>query len=107
VPESSTELDQARPAAVKAVGFMIASFPLRLLQFVLVVVGTLVGLGTVIVWVGLPILLATTLLVRWLGDVERRWVRTMLDVPVPDADCLPADGNLLQRWRVHLVDAST
>lgn len=105
--EASTDVDQTRPIAVKTVGFMIASFPLRLLQSVLIVVGALVGLGTVIIWVGLPILLAATLLVRWFGDVERRWVRTMLDVPVPDADRLPAGGNLLRRWRIHLVDSST
>ncbi|SFB61564.1 Signal transduction histidine kinase [Amycolatopsis marina] len=105
--ESGMDIDQRRPFAVNAIAFMIASFPLRLLQFVLIVVGGLVGLATVVIWVGLPILLGTTALVRWLGDLERRWARTMLGVPLPDAERLPAEGNLLRRWRIHLVDSST
>lgn len=105
--ESGMDVDQRRPFAVKAIAFMIASFPLRLLQFVLIVAGGLIGLATVVIWVGLPILLGTTALVRWLGDLERRWARTMLGVPLPDAERLPVEGNLLRRWRIHLVDSST
>jgi hypothetical protein len=47
-------------------------------------------------------------MVRWFGDVERRWVRTMLDTPLPDAERLPADDkSLLRRSQTRLTDPST
>ncbi|SFP09999.1 Signal transduction histidine kinase [Amycolatopsis arida] len=105
--EADAGRDQPRPGAVRAVGFMVASFPLRLAQFVLAVAGIAIGVAATVIWIGLPILFGVTALVRWFGDVERRWVRTMLDCPVPDADRLPAEGNVLRRWRVQLTDPTT
>ncbi|WP_106182349.1 sensor histidine kinase [Prauserella shujinwangii] len=102
-----TEAAQPRPGAVRTVAFMVVSFPLRLVQFVLLVGLMAIGIATTVIWVGLPLLFAATQLARWFADVERRWVRTMLRTPVPDAERLPADGPLLQRWRVHLTDPTT
>lgn len=96
-----------RPGVVKTIGFMIASFPLRIVEFVLTVVLTVVGIATTVVWVGIPVLAGATALVRWFGDVERRWVTTALGTTVPDADRLPATGHALQRWRVQLTDPTT
>jgi signal transduction histidine kinase len=106
--ENQARPQQPRPGPVRAIGFMVASFPLRLLQFVLTVAGVTVGIGTVVIWVGIPILIATTGMVRWFGDVERRWVRTMLDTPLPDAERLPVDEkSLLRRSQTRLTDPST
>jgi hypothetical protein len=51
---------------------------------VLIVIGMAVGIGTVVIWVGIPILIATTGYVRWFADVERRWVRGRCGRPTPN-----------------------
>ncbi|MDV6011139.1 sensor histidine kinase [Haloechinothrix sp. LS1_15] len=86
---------------------MIASFPIRLGQFVAVVVLTLVGIATTVVWIGVPILMVITALVRYLGDRERQWIRTMLGAPLPPAVRSPESGGHVRRWRVRLTDPST
>lgn len=98
---------QARPNPFKAIGFMIATFPLRILQFVLIVVGVTVGVATTIIWVGIPILLLTTAAARQFGDLERRWVPAMLGTRIPAAERLPLEGNLLRSWRIQLTDPTT
>src|SRR5205823_2194313 len=77
--------EQPRPKAVRTIVFMIAGFVLSLFEFVLIVTGTVVGVATIVIWVGIPILMATTSLVRGFGDLERRWVGKMLDTPLPKA----------------------
>jgi hypothetical protein len=98
--EPQAPLKQPRPGSARAIGFMVGSFFLRLFQFVLIVTGMAVGISTVVIWIGIPILIATTSYVRWSADVERRWVRKALRTPVPDAERLPVDGDgLLRRWQ--------
>ncbi|WP_370946968.1 sensor histidine kinase [Amycolatopsis sp. cg5] len=104
----TTELDQPRPHPAKAIGYMIVSFPWRLLQFVLIVTLMSVGIATVVIWVGIPILIATTSLTRWFGDVERRWVRSALSTPLPEIERSPTEGlGMLRRWQVRLTDPTT
>ncbi|WP_158886384.1 sensor histidine kinase [Amycolatopsis anabasis] len=105
--EEQGPLDQPRPHAAKAIGFMVGSFVLRLFQFVLIVTLGLVGIATTIIWIGIPILIFTTSMVRGFGDVERRWVRATLNTELPAAERLPAEGNFLRRWRTRLVDPTT
>ncbi|NYI87324.1 signal transduction histidine kinase [Amycolatopsis endophytica] len=100
-------IEQPRPGAAKTIAFMVTSFALRLVQFVLIVTLSLVGIATTVIWVGIPILLWTTSMVRGFGDLERRWVRTMLGTPLPPADRAPVDGGVLRRWRMRLVDRTT
>jgi signal transduction histidine kinase len=107
--ELQAPLVQPKPAPLRTIGFMVGSFALRILQFVLVVVGLSVGISTVVIWIGIPILIATTGYVRWFADVERRWVRNALKTPIPDVERLPiyeGDG-LLRRWQTRLTDPST
>ncbi|NIJ13842.1 signal transduction histidine kinase [Saccharomonospora amisosensis] len=96
-----------RPAAFRAIAFMVASLPLRLLQFVVIVTLSLVGLATLVVWIGIPTLMLATKVVRGFGDLERRWVSATLATPVPAADRLPKDGGPLRRWRTQLTDPTT
>lgn len=96
-----------RPNPIKAIGFMIASFPLRIATFVLIVTSFAVGVATTIIWVGIPILLAATFLIRTLGDLERRWVANMLATPIPAAERLPLEGSVVTRWRLRLADPTT
>ena len=100
-------IEQPRPGAAKSITYMISTFALRLVQFVLIVTLGVVGIATVVIWVGIPILLVTTSLVRGFGDLERRWVRRMLGTPLPPADRAPVEGGVLRRWRMRLVDSTT
>ncbi|WP_406641413.1 sensor histidine kinase [Amycolatopsis sp. WGS_07] len=87
---------------------MIPSFVLRLLQFILIVVGATLGTATLIIWVGFPILLAVTGFIRWSGDLERRWARRMLGTPLGPVERLPLDGqSLTRRWLTRLSDPTT
>ncbi|MFF0149582.1 signal transduction histidine kinase [Amycolatopsis sulphurea] len=101
-------LEQPRPNPARTVVYMVTGFVLRLAQFILIVVGAVVGGATVVVWIGFPILIAVTGFVRWSGDLERRWVRRMLGTPLPPAQRLPLEGqSLSRRWLSRLTDPTT
>ncbi|HVV14453.1 sensor histidine kinase [Amycolatopsis sp.] len=105
--EERAPLVQPRPRAVRTIVYLIAGLALRLVEFVLTVTFLLVGIGTVVIWVGIPLLMFTTSMVRGFGDLERRFARRLLDTPLPDADRLASEGPLLRRWRYRLVDPTT
>ncbi|MER6876273.1 sensor domain-containing protein, partial [Amycolatopsis sp. NPDC000673] len=100
--------EHPRPNPARTIGYMIPSFVLRLLQFILIVVGGTLGTGTLIIWIGFPILLAVTGFIRWSGDLERRWTRRMLGTPLGPVERLPLDGqSLTRRWLTRLSDPTT
>jgi signal transduction histidine kinase len=106
--EQLAPVEHPRPHPGRTIVYMILSFIFRLLQFVLIVTGIAVGVATAVVWVGFPILLATTSFIRWSGDRERAWLGSMLRVPLPRAERRPYAGlPLLRRWVVRLSDPST
>jgi signal transduction histidine kinase len=96
-----------RPKVVRTIGFLIASLPIRIVAFVLVLVMTLLGVATTMLWVGIPILIIATSLVRGFADLERNWVASMLDVDIPSPRPLDHDAGLLQTWQTRLVDQTT
>ena len=65
------------------IAFLLLSFPLGLLYFLLVVIGLTVGVSTLILWIGLPILFATLVLVRGMAAIERRMATNLLHVSFP------------------------
>jgi len=95
--------------------YLLLSFPLGLAYFVGVVTGTSLGLGLVVTWVGLPILLATLLGTTLLAGVEARLSRLLLDRPVSDPRAVtrisetvsaPEDG-YLSALRAYLTEPTT
>lgn len=96
-----------RPNPFRAIGFMVACFPLRIVQFVLLITGFTLGIATTIIWVGVPILLWVTLLARYFGDLERRMVSRMLGTPIPPPQRSQLTGGVLSRWRIRLTDPTT
>ena len=63
--------------------FLLLSLPLGLAYFVVVVTGISLGLGTLVIWVGLPILFTTLVLIQGMAEIERRMVSSLLRIPVP------------------------
>ncbi len=101
-------LEHPRPNPARTIGYMIAGWVFRLLQFILIVTGIAVGVGTAVVWVGFPILLATTSFIRWSADRERGWVRMMLQVPLTPVERRRTEGQaLIRRWLIRLSDPTT
>ncbi|GAA4224892.1 sensor histidine kinase [Streptosporangium album] len=70
--------------------YLIVGFPLSIVFFALMVVGFAAGIGTVVVWVGVPILATTLLVARGMADMERRMLPEVLGRPVPRPRYQPA-----------------
>ncbi len=71
-----------RSTTVGNIVYLLLSMPLGILYFVLIDVGFSVGLGTLIIWIGLPILLGTFIAIRGMAALERRLVVTLLHYPL-------------------------
>jgi hypothetical protein len=65
--------------------FHILAFPLGLFYFIFLVTGLSVGLGLVVIWVGIPILLVVAGAWWLFGAFERIQARVLLGGQVPDA----------------------
>src|SRR5215471_19452033 len=65
------------------IAFLLLSFPLGLIYFLVTIIGFVVGLSTLILWIGLPILFATLVLIRGMAAVERRMATNLLHVSFP------------------------
>lgn len=72
----------ARRSTMGSFVFLMLSYPLGLLYFLVVVIGLSVGLGTIVIWIGLPILFITLLCVRGMAEIERRMVSSLLHIPL-------------------------
>jgi signal transduction histidine kinase len=106
--DQAAQLDHPRPKPAKAIVYMIVSFVFRLLQFILIITGLAVGIATVVVWIGFPILWATTGFIRWSADRERGWARKMLGTPLEPVERLPVEGQtMIRRWLIRLTDPTT
>lgn len=89
--------------------FLLLSFPLGLIYFLIAVIGLSVGLGTLVIWIGLPILFATLFIIRGMAEVERRMVSSLLRIPVPYRLPAPpeAPSGFLHRFGRMLSDPYT
>ncbi|GGS69480.1 histidine kinase [Planobispora rosea] len=80
-------------------GYLLLGFPLAVIAFCLTVVGLAAGVGTVIVWIGVPVLAATLMLARGFADLERRMLPEVLGRPVarPRYRPAPRDAGAFRR----------
>ncbi|MBV9711574.1 MAG: sensor domain-containing protein [Ktedonobacteraceae bacterium] len=62
--------------------FLLLAFPLGLLYFLVVIIGFSVGVSTLVVWIGLPILFATVVLIHGMATIERYMVTNLLRLPL-------------------------
>jgi len=75
----------ARPRTWTSLLFNVLAFPLGLFYFVFLVTGLSVGLGLVVVWVGIPILLLVAGAWWLFGEFERLQAHYLLGADVRDA----------------------
>jgi hypothetical protein len=88
--------------------FQVLAFPLGLFYFIFLVTGLSVGLGLVIIWVGIPILLVVAGAWWLFGAFERLQARVLLGADVPDAprSWEKADG-IWGKVKAHFGNGST
>ena len=86
--------------------YVLVGFPLSIAAFVLVVTGLAVGIGTLVVWVGLPLLALTLLVARGLAVVERVRLPGVLqrEVPSPVYRAAAPGASLVRRLVEPLRD---
>lgn len=70
--DAATGPRASRPRWLREAGYLVAGLPLGVAAFVVAVAGFSVGVSTLVVWLGLPILVATLRACRGLAVVERR-----------------------------------
>ncbi|QWF79021.1 sensor domain-containing protein [Amycolatopsis sp. CA-230715] len=95
------------PSLGGSMAYLLLNFPLGVMSFVFIVALTSAGLGTAIVWIGLPILALMVLTIRGWGRAERARIYAMLDVAIPmPYRPLPPDTQR-GRWKTRLSDVTT
>lgn len=89
--------------------FLFLAFPFGLLYFLITVIGLSVGLGTVVIWIGLPILFATLALLHGMAEVERRMVSNLLGISFPQRSYRAEldSRNFIKRFGSYLRDPLT
>jgi Putative sensor len=93
----------------RAMGFMVLSFALGVVYFVALVAAIAVGLGTLVVWIGVPILVMTVVAWRAAAGAERWRAWRMLGIEIVSPEpAMPhrstAPRELLRQLRAQATD---
>lgn len=99
----------SEPATYRAIAYLVLGLPIGIISFVLVVTGLSVGLGLLVTLLGIPVLVATLLVVRTMAGFERQLASTLLDAPMPRLVREPGEygGFWWRRVRELLTDRRT
>jgi Putative sensor len=97
-----------QPPFVNTLVYLLLSMPLGIVYFSLVVTGLSVSIGTLIIWIGVPLLLITLLMVQGMATIERQIIARLLRQPLPTypTSDLP-QRTFLQRLGALLRDTRT
>lgn len=87
--------------------YLLASLPLGICYFTVLVTGLSVGLGTAITLVGLPILVGTLHVWRGMAMFERRLVGALLEREIPESYRASTEPGWWPRTRTRIADPAT
>jgi signal transduction histidine kinase len=87
--------------------YLLGAMFVGLAWHVVLAVGLTLGVGTLIIWVGVFVLALTVLAWRGGAWLERRWIRAMLGVHIPDPYRPRPGGSLWRQARVVAADPAT
>ena len=89
--------------------YVLLGFPLGLITIVLCMVGFFLGLGTLIIWIGLPVLVGTIMLARGFATLERARLGPVLGrrLPHPVYKRAGANAGLVRRFLTPLGDGQS
>lgn len=104
----TSEFDGTHPSpqAMGAVPYLLLAMPVGIFWFVVLMTLTLVGIGTSIIWVGVPLLMLAAVLSRAAATLERGWVRTALGVYIA-RPYRPLPSGFKAYWRARTSDPAT
>ncbi|RBY81855.1 sensor histidine kinase [Blastococcus sp. TF02A-26] len=85
-------------------GYALASFPVAIAAFVVVVTGLSVGAGLLVVWVGVAVLALTLVAARGFAMAERAWLPAVLRHEVPRPAYRRREGSRLRQLLTPLRD---
>jgi signal transduction histidine kinase len=91
----------------KATAYLLLTLPVGTFWFVVLVTGITTGLSTLMIWVGVPILVATVFAWRAGARAERSLLRTLLDVDIPSPYRPAAETSLWRQLRTAASDPAT
>ncbi|TDD02110.1 sensor histidine kinase [Nonomuraea diastatica] len=85
--------------------YTLVGFPTTVIGFVLMVAGFAAGTGTLVVWLGVPLLAGTLMMARGFADAERGWLSDVLKRPPVRPRYKPAPAGA--GWFRRLVNPMT
>jgi hypothetical protein len=90
------------------IAYLLLTFPLGVFYFVVLITMLSVGIGTVVVWLGIPILFATIAAIWGMAALERILAAHLLhiDMPAPQ-ERYAESGKLVERFGLKIRDGQT
>ncbi|WP_433268936.1 sensor histidine kinase [Actinosynnema sp. CS-041913] len=98
---------RANPDIARTSGYFLLNLVTGLFWFCLLVPLLAVSIGTMVVWVGFPLLALTLLLARSAATVERAWVGVTLGVEIERPYRPLPEGSLFVRTKAMMTDPAT
>jgi hypothetical protein len=83
VPQASTETGPVAHRFRRELGYLLSGLPFGLAAFTVAVTGFALGVSTLVVWIGLPVLAGTLRVARALANTERLRVTAVTGRPLP------------------------
>jgi hypothetical protein len=88
--------------------FLLLSLPFGLLYFVATITLLSIGLGTLVIWIGLPIILLTMIMIHGFALLERSMAHSLLGITFPAQRVQPlSEASLWRRFTSFLQDPLT
>jgi hypothetical protein len=87
-----------KPHTASNIIYLLLSFPLGVFYFVLLITGLAAGIGTVIVWVGIPILVATIGIIWGMASLERSLATHLLHIDMPAPQKKYTEHGKMMEW---------
>jgi hypothetical protein len=88
-------------------GYLLLSLPLGIFYFVFLVTGFSVGIGLLILWIGLFVLLGTLVCARWFGALERQLASSLLKIEMSPRMQTASGRDVTSRKTALLRDSRT
>lgn len=88
-------------------GYLLSSLPIALPAFAITVTGFSAGVGTLVVWIGIPILAATLFAMRGLAAAGRVQLAAVLREPVPAPHYRRTESGGVRRFLAPLADGQS
>lgn len=105
--ENMHKQDHEKTHIVSKAAFLLLSLPLSIIYFTLIVTGIAVGVGTLVIWIGIPILLAALAMLWGFCALERQMISVMLHMPIPEYPPELGPMTLHKRFGHYLTSGRT